>query len=67
MDTCAKHPRYKAIRKPRAACDACWNMYLKKQSKPRMERRPTQWHKDEKKYDRKRDKKDWETSKKGCE
>lgn len=24
---CKKHPRYKAIHKPRCDCKECWNMY----------------------------------------
>ena len=25
---CKKHPKYKAIRKPRVACPECWAMFL---------------------------------------
>lgn len=25
---CRKHPRYKAIRKPRAACETCWEQWF---------------------------------------
>lgn len=24
---CVRHPRYKAIRKPRVACQICWDLY----------------------------------------
>lgn len=26
--TCKKHPKYKAIRKPRVDCEPCWEMYF---------------------------------------
>ena len=25
---CAKHPKYKAIKRPRANCEACWRMFI---------------------------------------
>jgi hypothetical protein len=28
--TCKAHPRYKVIRKPRVACEACWFMWFNK-------------------------------------
>jgi len=27
---CKKHPKYKAIRRPRVACGVCWDMYDRK-------------------------------------
>jgi len=30
--TCEKHPKYKAIRKPRSHCRDCWNMYNAKRN-----------------------------------
>lgn len=27
--TCRKHPKYKAMRKPRVACEECWRMYIR--------------------------------------
>jgi hypothetical protein len=27
---CEKHKNYKAMRKPRVSCDACWGMFLEK-------------------------------------
>lgn len=29
---CEKHPKYKAIRKPRTSCRDCWNMYNAKRN-----------------------------------
>lgn len=28
---CVAHPRYRALRKPRAACEECWRAWIKKQ------------------------------------
>ncbi len=32
MNKCKKHPKYKAIRKPKADCQACRDIYDNKQS-----------------------------------
>ena len=28
---CKVHPRYQALRKPRASCEACWRMWIEQQ------------------------------------
>lgn len=28
LHECDKHPRYRAIRKPRTACEGCWRCYV---------------------------------------
>ena len=28
MQTCDKHPGYRAIRKPRVDCDECWDLFV---------------------------------------
>lgn len=30
--TCAKHPQYKAVLKPRCSCKECWDIWNKKQN-----------------------------------
>jgi len=35
--TCKKHPLYKAIRKPRVACQTCWDCYQMKHKNDKKE------------------------------
>ena len=34
---CKKHPKYKAVRKPRVNCEECWRMYFDNRNKPKIE------------------------------